>query len=139
MSQINPKRMRGNDLYNFTKGAKNLAISPVEVNRRALDGLHMDINTKESFKKMAVRAIATCPLNSDYIPDEFEPPQDKDYWPELNHFEDVDQFLQDMIGQPEKEMEKIYKKIMEKRHSGGNWLPYFNSWYVFCDGVICCH
>ena len=39
----------------------------------------------------------------------------------------------------EKEMEKIYKKIMEKRHSGGNWLPYFNSWYVFCDGVICCN
>ncbi len=31
MSQINPKRRKGNDLYNFTKGAKNISISPVEV------------------------------------------------------------------------------------------------------------
>ncbi len=41
-----------------------------KVNRRALDGLHMDINSKESFKKIAVRAIATVPLNSEYVPDE---------------------------------------------------------------------
>ena len=34
MSQINPWRME--NLYDFTKGAKATAISPIEYNRRAL-------------------------------------------------------------------------------------------------------
>lgn len=42
-----------------------------------------------------------------------------------------------MKNNPEKHMEDIYEKIMEMRFKDGQYLPYFNNWYVICDGVIC--
>ena len=43
----------------------------------------MDINSSNTFKKIALRTMATCPLNSDYLPDEMVsqrriPKQDKE-------------------------------------------------------------
>ena len=55
----------------------------------------------------------------------------------MDHFGDAETFLRKMKNNPEKQMADISEKMMEKRCHGGNWLPYFNAWYVICDGVIC--
>ena len=74
LSQINPGRLSGPELYNFTKGAKTLSLSQVQADRRTLDGLHLDINVKETFKKIGLRAMASCPENSDFLPEEMVNP-----------------------------------------------------------------
>ena len=73
-SQINPGKLSGAELYNFTKGAKTIALSPVQADRRTVDGLHLDINVKETFKKIALRTMVTCPENSDFLPEEMVNP-----------------------------------------------------------------
>lgn len=68
---------------------------------------------------------------------EFNPHNNREHWPEKDHFKDPDTFLQKLKNNPQKTLEDIYKNIIEERLVGGNWLPYYNSWYVFCDGVLC--
>ena len=38
-----------------------------------------------------------------------------------------------------KEIEESFtrKLSLKQKDKDGQWLPYFNAWYVFCDGVIC--
>ena len=49
-------------------------LSQVQADRRTLDGLHLDINVKETFKKIGLRAMASCPENSDFLPEEMVNP-----------------------------------------------------------------
>ena len=68
---------------------------------------------------------------------EFNPLGGREHWPEKDHYKDPVSFLQKLKNNPPKILEDIYKNMWEERHVSGNWLPYYNSWYVFCDGVLC--